>query len=468
MSYEKVAKLGKGAYGIVYSAKSADKKDVVIKRVLFEKKSTDVLKGLLGIREVDYAKSLNHPYILTALDLLHEKPFSKLSPRRGMRDDKVYLVFPRAKYTMEELIYQCETPISHMKRAMFQCLVGLDYLHSRGICHRDIKPDNMLCFYENGVLTTKICDFGMSKPLLKEEKNSTHVVTSVYRPPEILLGSEYYDFSIDIWALGVSFYEMVYQNDLFPDCGNVSHLNYIFKLLGTPKNDYFSKFTDSPTFKHYDGLGLESKMKRIPKDFETPVLDNLPNPGSWNEFIDLLKNMIQIDPKKRFTPYQCIRHPFFSGFYKDDIDTFELILRNEPYPTITWTPIQTNVDVIGYFKPYFEKMKNEYHRILFFAIDIFMRVSNKTDNHDEICKVCIYLAFKYFMDVQSPSWKELFGTRVKNNLTKMETFIIKDCLNYEVFRPLLWDIVYPQKKDICPLTMLEFIVSGKSDYSCLL
>ena len=96
-----------------------------------------------------------------------------------------------------------------------QLLSGLAYLHDLGICHRDVKPSNLLLDQDRELL--KICDFGSAKVLRggESERNSAYVCSRFYRAPELLLGSETYDESVDVWSAGCVLAEMVVGSVLF-------------------------------------------------------------------------------------------------------------------------------------------------------------------------------------------------------------------------------------------------------------
>lgn len=84
-------------------------------------------------------------------------------------------------------------------------IVGLEYLHANGVIHRDLKPENLLL---DGNFHVKITDFGISKFTDDESANHTRVGTLAYMAPEVFLHHAY-DRSVDVWAFGVIFCEMV-------------------------------------------------------------------------------------------------------------------------------------------------------------------------------------------------------------------------------------------------------------------
>lgn len=70
---------------------------------------------------------------------------------------------------------------------MYQLFRSLAYIHSLGICHRDIKPQNLLLDPETGIL--KLCDFGSAKHLVKGEPNVSYICSRYYRAPELIFGA---------------------------------------------------------------------------------------------------------------------------------------------------------------------------------------------------------------------------------------------------------------------------------------
>jgi serine/threonine protein kinase len=85
----------------------------------------------------------------------------------------------------------------------------LDYIHSQGIMHRDIKPHNVLINHHKRSL--KIVDFGLAEYYFPDKEYSSKVASLYYKAPEILLGSVKYDYRIDIWAVGMMLAGMVHQ-----------------------------------------------------------------------------------------------------------------------------------------------------------------------------------------------------------------------------------------------------------------
>ena len=103
--------------------------------------------------------------------------------------------------------------MADIKKYIKQIFNGLKNMHELGICHRDLKPENILL--KDGEV--KICDVGSSKIIDMSDKkmNTPYIVSRYYRAPELILACNKYDFSIDIWATGCIFFELLTKIILF-------------------------------------------------------------------------------------------------------------------------------------------------------------------------------------------------------------------------------------------------------------
>lgn len=135
-------------------------------------------------------------------------------------------------------------PMHYIKLYMYQLLRSLAYIHSVGICHRDIKPQNLLLNPPTGVL--KLCDFGSAKILIEGEPNVSYICSRYYRAPELIFGATNYttnigtlllplspglslvskepvtypsllvSYEIDVWSAGCVMAELMLGQPLFP------------------------------------------------------------------------------------------------------------------------------------------------------------------------------------------------------------------------------------------------------------
>ena len=91
---------------------------------------------------------------------------------------------------------------------------SLAHIHTMGVCHRDIKPQNLLV--DSSTHQLKLCDFGSAKMLVRGEPNIAYICSRYYRAPELIFGATDYTTAIDIWSVGCVTAELLLGQPLFP------------------------------------------------------------------------------------------------------------------------------------------------------------------------------------------------------------------------------------------------------------
>ncbi len=210
-TYEKICKIGKGTYGVVYKVKDLITKEIVaMKKIKFDDK--DESTPCTALREIAILKALRHENIVRLLRVEHN-----LSAR------KLYLFFEFLDCDLQRLIQDNQLTYGYVRSISEQLLVGVKYMHERLILHRDIKPHNLLVCQKSGTL--KIADFGLGRPFCLPIGSLTpEIQTLWYRAPELLLGAQTYTTSVDMWAVGCVIAEMVLGKALFCEKSEIGQL----------------------------------------------------------------------------------------------------------------------------------------------------------------------------------------------------------------------------------------------------
>lgn len=192
---------------------------------------------------------------------------------------------------------------SEVKTLMHQLTSGIAYLHSHWIMHRDLKTSNLLI---NNQGELKIADFGMARYTgSPPPKLTATVVTLWYRAPELLLGEEAYDFSIDLWSLGCIFSEILTREPLFQGKNEVDELSKIFALLGPPNRNNWPEFRRLPNAKALHPLLSTTNSTR--SNFISPKT----YPYASTQTLLLLQSLLSYNPAQRPTADDVLSHPYF-------------------------------------------------------------------------------------------------------------------------------------------------------------
>ncbi|GBP23496.1 hypothetical protein EVAR_12776_1 [Eumeta japonica] len=187
-------------------------------------------------------------------------------------------------------------PISFIKLYMYQLFRSLAYIHSLGICHRDIKPQNLLLDPKTGVL--KLCDFGSAKHLVRGEPNVSYICSRYYRAPELIFGAIDYTTKIDVWSAGCVVAELLLGQPIFPGDSGVDQLVEIIKVLGTPTREQIREMNPNYT---------EFKFPQIKSHPWMKVFRACTPPDA----ISLVSRLLEYTPGARLSPLQACAHCFF-------------------------------------------------------------------------------------------------------------------------------------------------------------
>ena len=232
-------------------------------------------------------RSLVHDNIVSLIDVFRHK-------------SRLCLVFEYVQSTALQLIERTPGGLSEplVKRILWQLLHALSYLHSRGIMHRDVKPENLLISTE-GIL--KLCDFGFARRMQESGdaggKYTSYVATRWYRAPELLYKGAsrgHYGTGVDIWAVGCLAAELLTGKPAFPGATDTDQLQMVLACTGLLNGAYGD-----------DGGPVMAPPGRV-----WCVKDRYAHLGE--SAVDFIASCLHGNPEDRASAHQLLAHPWLA------------------------------------------------------------------------------------------------------------------------------------------------------------
>ncbi|SZF03505.1 unnamed protein product [Blumeria hordei] len=280
--------VGSGTYGKVFKAVHIyTKKLVALKKIRMEGERDGF--PVTAVREIKLLQSLKHQNIVNLQEVMVEK-------------NDCFMVFEYLSHDLTGLLNHPTFKLepAYKKHLAMQLFQGLDYLHRRGVLHRDIKAANILVS-NRGLL--KLTDFGLARFYAKRKQldYTNRVITIWYRSPELLLGETQYGPAVDIWSAACVLVEIFTRHAIFPgDGGEISQLEKIYAVLGTPNRIDWPGLVDMAWFE------LLRPASKKPNVFSEKYRERL-TPQAY----ELLQEMFQYDPAKRPSACDILEHAYF-------------------------------------------------------------------------------------------------------------------------------------------------------------
>ncbi|KAH0563127.1 hypothetical protein GP486_002309 [Trichoglossum hirsutum] len=286
-NYEVIRKIGETAYAhtetVIADEKCAIKVLKPVKKKII-KREIRILQNLSG-----------GPNIVALLDVVRDSQSKTRS-----------LIFEYVNNTDFRSLYPKFIDYD-VRYYIYELLKALDFCHSKGIMHRDVRPHNVMIDHEKRKL--RLIDWGLAE--FYHEGTKYNVRVGTFKGPELLVDFQEYDYSLDMWSLGTMFASMIFRKEpFFHGNSNLDQLVKIAKVLGT-----------QDLFNYLDKYGIELDV-----EYDI-ILGRFPK-KSWNEFvnadnrrfasndaIDLLDKLLRYDHQERLTAKEAMAHPYFAPYY---------------------------------------------------------------------------------------------------------------------------------------------------------
>ena len=307
--------VGKGSYGIVYKAYYIGKEEyrslygipdvVALKQIKTEKEKEGF--PITALREIMILKELDHKNILKLLEVVVSEPKKEKKIEEGKINRDVYLVFEYMEQDLGTILQRkIDFDLSQIKYIFHELVLGLKYLHENNILHRDLKPSNILLNDKNEI---KIGDFGLARIFSKSsnaiKRYTNRVVTTCYRAPELILGETNYTTEVDIWSLGCILLELLTRKNAFYFKDDNEEGEATFGLI--------CKLCGNPNEENWKGVTQYKNYKFIPKENYQCKINNKTFPNLDEVTLDIIKKMLTLNPKKRITLDEILKHPFLTS-----------------------------------------------------------------------------------------------------------------------------------------------------------
>lgn len=188
---------------------------------------------------------------------------------------------------------------------MYELLKALEFSHSNGIMHRDVKPHNVMIDHQNRKL--RLIDWGLAEFYHPKTEYNVRVASRYFKGPELLVNMRDYNYSLDMWSLGCMFAGMLFMvHPFFHGRDNDDQLVKIAKVLGTEALEkYLVKYNLKLDSNFDDIMGTYSR-----KPWESFVTEQNKHLCTPNALL-LLGQLLTFDHHARPTCQEAMQHPYF-------------------------------------------------------------------------------------------------------------------------------------------------------------
>lgn len=285
--YALTRKLGRGKYSEVFEAISTENDERVVIKILKpvkkrkikrEIKILEELRGGINIIKLYGVVTIDEFYTALVFEQIHTVDFK-------------HIYFNLSEYDTRFYIYEV--------------LKALNYCHSKGVMHRDVKPHNIIV--DQSTRRLRLIDWGLAEFYHPGQEYNVRVASRYFKGPELLVDYGYYDYSLDMWSLGCMFAAMIFRKEpFFNGNDNYDQLLRITKVLGSQGlTNYLTKYNIKINSQLHEMVGNHNKKKweRYIKS-ENEYLIN-------EDALNFLECLLVYDHMDRITAKDALEHRYF-------------------------------------------------------------------------------------------------------------------------------------------------------------
>ncbi|KAJ4826671.1 Casein kinase II subunit alpha-4, chloroplastic [Turnera subulata] len=313
--YEVSRKVGRGKYSEVFEGVHCTNNEKCIIKILKPvkkkkiKREIKILQNLCGgpniVKLLDIVRDQQSKTPSLIFEYVNNTDHKVLYPTLSDFDIRYYIYELLKLPSWDKIVRSISQRQECQKLRMPFDLRALDYCHSQGIMHRDVKPHNVMIDHEQRKL--RLIDWGLAEFYHPGKEYNVRVASRYFKGPELLVDLQDYDYSLDLWSLGCMFAGMIFRKEpFFYGHDNYDQLVKIAKVLGTDElNTYLNKY-------------------RIELDPNLAALVGRHSRKPWTRFInvdnqhlavpeavDFLDKLLRYDHQERPTAKEAMAHPYF-------------------------------------------------------------------------------------------------------------------------------------------------------------
>ncbi|KAJ5989107.1 hypothetical protein N7481_004317 [Penicillium waksmanii] len=319
--YHVTQTLGKGMFSAVVRATDSKTNKLVAIKII---RQNDTMRKA-GMKEIDILEQLHEA---DPEDKKHVIKFERYFEHKG----HLCMVFENLSLNLREVLKKFGRDVGlnlgAIRAYAQQIFLGLSLMRKCNILHADLKPDNLLVNEQLNLL--KVCDLG-SASSASDNEITPYLVSRFYRAPEIILGIPY-DYAIDVWSIGCTLFELYTGKILFTGRNNNQMLRSIMECRGKYPPKLLRRgslahlhFDDMLNFHGTEEDKITGRLVTKIVDFKKPTRDiktRLMGKGTrgmsdvevkdLQSFVDFLDRCLSLNPEKRCTPTEALKHPFLT------------------------------------------------------------------------------------------------------------------------------------------------------------